>query len=264
MKILHLSDIHFKVKYSDSSTQYLQMLQSMQHPQLKLTHLIDLLKNRGIEYDYVVITGDLCDDGTVEDYQQLKILLDSLLAVPYFVALGNHDIKENFYKGFLNQEYNRPYCKVFNLENFSIISFDNSQYGLSNGYIDKERLNWLKETYRKLNNEPALLMMHHHLIKRQADIPALEAPKAFRQILCDNPTMGILTGHTHHQFADYYQGIPYFTADAIAFAGQDMSDGKVRFDENYGANIYTIKDRKIINNTVYSLYTGKIIKEVQF
>src|SRR5215475_6690517 len=45
--------------------------------------------------DVVLITGDLVDCGLVEEYEQLKRLLQPL-DIPFFVIPGNHDQRENF------------------------------------------------------------------------------------------------------------------------------------------------------------------------
>src|SRR5690242_9523809 len=42
--------------------------------------------------DLVVVTGDLCDHGTPEEYAHLRRLL-APLAMPFFLIPGNHDTR---------------------------------------------------------------------------------------------------------------------------------------------------------------------------
>jgi 3',5'-cyclic AMP phosphodiesterase CpdA len=44
--------------------------------------------------DVVLITGDLTDYGLVEEYEELKRMLQRL-DIPFFVIPGNHDRREN-------------------------------------------------------------------------------------------------------------------------------------------------------------------------
>jgi len=43
--------------------------------------------------DAVLMTGDLVDHGSVEEYRHLKTLLD-MLEIPYWLLIGNHDARE--------------------------------------------------------------------------------------------------------------------------------------------------------------------------
>ena len=47
--------------------------------------------------DLVIISGDLTEDGEIDDYRYLKTWLENALGeTTILVTLGNHDIKEHF------------------------------------------------------------------------------------------------------------------------------------------------------------------------
>ena len=85
MKVLHLTDIHLKSKYADQF-----------HEDEHLSRILN--ETRGIRdsLDAVIVTGDLIDEGTYEDYAKLLILLKNTYGedMPILVTPGNHDNRD--------------------------------------------------------------------------------------------------------------------------------------------------------------------------
>ncbi|KRE89804.1 hypothetical protein ASG89_34745 [Paenibacillus sp. Soil766] len=97
---------------------------------------------------FVVISGDLTHDGDLEDYRFLKKLLDAeeaLLGIPIHVALGNHDFREPFREGYLEEEpSNESYYYSFMADGLRIVMLNTQVPGTHNGRIDEVQLAWLK------------------------------------------------------------------------------------------------------------------------
>ena len=78
MKILHISDVHFCISYRSPQNPYETMLEKMTNPRKHLeTCLKKALENH--QPNLLVITGDLSDEGTEEDYRQLRQIICNLV-----------------------------------------------------------------------------------------------------------------------------------------------------------------------------------------
>ena len=140
------------------------MLAAMQNPLIPLTECLRHAQQRAT-IDLVVISGDLTEDGDVEDYRYLKEQLHRLLGdVEIIVTLGNHDIKSNFHIGWCGTAASEsPYNQVKCYSDMAIVAFDNSRYGASDGVVDEQQFHWLQQTLAELKNLPIVLVTHHHL-----------------------------------------------------------------------------------------------------
>ena len=230
MRILHISDIHYRKKFGNSNV-YESILANMDSSLSKLETLLNSVSN----IDCLCITGDLCDDGDEDDYRTLKDLLDRF-KLPYFLCLGNHDDKKAFYKGFYNKDYSGPYLKDNVFNDIHIISFDNSEYNYPNGYLDKDRLDWLKD---KVNNYPNAIILMHHQLYDMPGILALDNKNEFLKII-NNNVLTILNGHTHW----YKKEDNTYTAPSISFRAINTNNG-VEFYDCFGYCIYEVNNNSI-------------------
>ncbi len=231
MRILHISDIHYRQQFSNLNT-YESILSNMDSCLSKLDVLLSEVKN----IDCIVITGDLCDDGSSNDYLTLKNYLDSI-KIPYFVTLGNHDNKQEFYRAWFNKEDNGSYLSVSNFMGINFLSFDNSEYGYPDGYIDKDRLCWLNNVTS--SNSNCLVLMHHQL-HDMPGIPGLADRDELLKILNNKNIIAVLNGHTHW----YKHNDKFFTAPSISFRAKN-EDGKVVFYDCFGYCLYDLDDNSI-------------------
>jgi len=173
MNILHVSDIHYRQQYAAQTEGYQGMLGRMQSPMIPLTTCIERAKEKHT-IDLLIVSGDLTEDGSPEDYAYLKQnLRDMLGEIPILVTLGNHDIKANFRQGWCQSAIeSSPYNQVFDAGEFRIICFDNSCHGFADGVVDERQFLWLKEILGEEDGKPVLFVTHHHLLKGQASTSA--------------------------------------------------------------------------------------------
>ena len=95
MNLLHLSDIHYRNLYKQTETGYLSVLAKMTPPLITLKKCFDQTDKSKL--DGVVITGDLTEEGSEQDYKELKTFLaKELEGLPVIITLGNHDVKSAF------------------------------------------------------------------------------------------------------------------------------------------------------------------------
>src|SRR5689334_10463921 len=79
----------------------------------KAKRIFQDVKASGYKPAFVVITGDLAQEGNVEDYAYIRKLVDegsALVDAPVYVTLGNHDHRSPFREGYLGETPSeRPY-----------------------------------------------------------------------------------------------------------------------------------------------------------
>ncbi len=127
-----------------------------------LSRCIDTLNALQPRPALVVISGDLADTPTAEEYAYLRGLL-APLQLPFVFVPGNHDSRELLRAAFpdrddaaasaaLNQR-----CEVGGLD---LLLLDSSVPGRPHGELDAATLAWL-ETELSQSDRPALLFLHH-------------------------------------------------------------------------------------------------------
>jgi len=261
MNILHISDIHFRRKYEACNEGYKGMLAKMQSPLIPLEKCLNHLLQQST-IDLVIISGDLTEDGEIDDYRYLKNWLkNSLGSTNIIVTLGNHDIKEHFRVGWCNESASStPYNQVVNFPEFTVISFDNSSHGYADGIVDEQQFEWLEQALEQEKNQPIVLVTHHHLLPQQSSIQKWPGTEQFLKLIAPYNISCILNGHTHHTFNDEINGTPYFTVSSMSFVGEDEGDGVVRFEERHGYNFYRLEHGRVTQQTTENFISGHVLK----
>ena len=255
MNILHLSDIHFRremgtadiAKWRDGENEYRRMLSYMENP---LVFLDECLEKALKDADLVVITGDLTENGTKEDYAFLKKHIEQkTMGIPVAVTLGNHDNKENFRLGYLGEEEKKDSLERYNslsyINGLPIISLDSSIEGEADGYLSEQQLAWLQNTLKEVGSTPSLLITHHHLLPSQGQVPPLPQSVKLAEALKDSSVCAVLCGHSHFFCQDFIGNIPCCTTDSLSFFGENLGDGRVKFREKYGYSVYNLEKGKL-------------------
>ncbi len=113
--------------------------------------------------DLLLISGDLVESGSPEEYQYLRSLL-APLSFPYFVIPGNHDEREALRAAFSDHAC-LPKIGFLNyvIDDYTvrIIGLDTVIAGKTEGELCAERLAWLNEKLPQAPQKPTLIFMHH-------------------------------------------------------------------------------------------------------
>jgi 3',5'-cyclic-AMP phosphodiesterase len=164
--------------------------------------------------DFVVISGDLVDTPTTDEYQHLKQLL-APLKLSFAGIPGNHDARElmraafpsaayAFAAGALNQK-----IEVGELD---LILLDSSVPGKPHGTLDAATLQWLEQTLASSADRPALLFLHHPPFKAgiwHMDRQNLLNADRLAAILKRHPRACLIaSGHVHRAVLTMFAGIP--------------------------------------------------------
>jgi 3',5'-cyclic AMP phosphodiesterase CpdA len=113
--------------------------------------------------DITVVTGDLVEGGTPEEYAHFRAILGPL-RMPVFVVPGNHDAREPMRRAFIGDGY-LP-CQGFlhyavDEYPLRIVGLDTLVPGEAGGGLCKDRLRWIDDTLATACDRPTLILMHH-------------------------------------------------------------------------------------------------------
>src|SRR6202140_3571657 len=98
--------------------------------------------------DLVVISGDLADTPTAEEYEHLKRLL-AKLELPFVGIPGNHDLRELMRAAFPLAPYasaTGPLNQKIETGGLDLLLLDSSVHGKPHGELDAATLQWLEAT----------------------------------------------------------------------------------------------------------------------
>jgi Icc protein len=114
--------------------------------------------------DAVVITGDLVDGGSAEEYRHLRTLL-APLAIPYYLLVGNHDDRVALRDAFIDHAYLRAGGEfvqyALDIGPLRLIALDSQVPGQSAGTLCDARLAWLAAELDAARGAPVVIALHH-------------------------------------------------------------------------------------------------------
>ena len=177
--------------------------------------------------DGVCIAGDLARlTGEPGDYANLKKLLDPVAEkTPVFLALGNHDNRENFLKVFNGIPGEKPDIKdkhvtVIEKTPIRIIMLDSLLYtNKVPGLLGKAQRQWLKNYLIECDDNPVILSFHHTMSDGDNDL--LDVPRLFSTILPIRKVKAIVYGHSHFYGYSEFEGIHLINLPAVGYNFSD-------------------------------------------
>ncbi len=194
MEIVQLSDIHVGSQFREEVFK-------------KVIDEINLLKP-----DAVVITGDLTNEGLVEQYEKCK----KLLFKKYFPFKTENDLGNDVI----------------------LITLNSTRPDRDDGEVGHKQTLWLEHTLKKYENKFKIVAMHHHLIgipdTGSDRLTVIDAGDVLRAVLDSNVSL-VLCGHKHRPW------LWDFNTLSIANAGTTSSERVRGFFEN-SYNIINIEN----------------------
>ncbi|HEX3689782.1 MAG TPA: phosphodiesterase [Solirubrobacteraceae bacterium] len=125
------------------------------------TRALDAVLSMPDRPDVLLITGDLVEHGTDEEYEVVHRLL-AAAPVPVHVLPGNHDLREQMRAAFgLPGDAAAPIQYSADLGPMRLVTLDTIIPGRAGGELDAARLTWLDAELALAPDQPTLLAMHH-------------------------------------------------------------------------------------------------------
>ena len=111
--------------------------------------------------DAVLVSGDLADHATDEEYEQLRELLAPLQA-PLYVLPGNHDDRRALHRHFgVPGGDGEPVCYSVDLGPLRLVVLDTTRPGEDSGALEGDQLDWLDAELAAAPEQLTLIAMHH-------------------------------------------------------------------------------------------------------
>ncbi|WXG42238.1 MAG: metallophosphoesterase [Candidatus Freyarchaeum deiterrae] len=112
--------------------------------------------------DLVALTGDLTMSGFEREYKKAKEYVDEFKAKTIVIP-GNHDVRETGYTYY--EEYFGEANQFVDLGPVTVIGVDSTLPDNDEGWLGRERIQWLNENLGKVKEkEFRVVLVHHHLI----------------------------------------------------------------------------------------------------
>lgn len=202
--IAQISDLHIK---ANGRLSYKKV-----DTQAALLRVIETLNRMTPRPDKVVITGDLVDFGTAEEYQTLRTVLRRL-QIPFMLMPGNHDDRQQLRAAFPEHHYLQR-GETLNwqarVKDVQLLALDSSVPQQPWGYVDETQLAWLDQQLTREPQLPTLVMLHHPPLVSgigHMDKQPLRNPDALANIIARHPQVErVLSGHLHRSVQARFAG----------------------------------------------------------
>jgi 3',5'-cyclic AMP phosphodiesterase CpdA len=172
--------------------------------------------------DVVLVTGDLVEHGTAEQYRHLQKLL-APLSMPLFLIPGNHDDREGLREVFTEHAYLPPAGLIqYVVDGYPLrlVALDTVITGQSGGLMDDERLAWLEARLAEAPARPTAVLMHHPPFATGLTIMdgmGLRNADAMAAVIVRHRQVeAVLCGHLHRPIHTRWAGTVVTTAPGVA------------------------------------------------
>lgn len=178
-----------------------------------LEHCVAVLNELRPTPDFVVISGDLADTPTSEEYDYLKHLL-APLKLPFATIPGNHDSRELMRAALPQAGYasaSGPLNQKLEIGGLDLLLLDSSVPGKPHGELDAPTLQWLDATLGSSTDRPALLFLHHPPFFTgiwHMDRQNLNSSAELASIVRSHPRVQLIAaGHVHRAALTTFAGV---------------------------------------------------------
>lgn len=194
----------------------LHVVEKNQSPLIDLQRSVEQINNTD-DLAFVLVTGDLTDNGDRASILKVKDALDKL-KYKYYIVSGNHETK-------WSESGSTDFGHIFGSENFQF-EYDGVRFlgfatgpviRMMDGHVAPQDVKWLKEELSKSPDQPTILVTHYPLLPQDVDnwYEVTDAVRGF-----DIKTF--IGGHYHSNRQFFYDGIPGFICRSNL---RDKTDG---------------------------------------
>jgi Icc protein len=261
IRFLHLSDFHIGATREHAVRGV--------NAERATRELLAEASRRVADPGFVLVTGDLSDDGQAVGYQRLRDMLGEAFspATPVLVGLGNHDGRPGFRAGYLGEtsgDMERPYFHSAVVGDLRVVMLDSAIPGEVGGAIDPQQLAWLDDLLRVPARLGTLVAIHHPPIRCPVawlNQTGLAGPADLEAVLRDRDILGVLCGHIHMAHAGAFAGALCSVAPSAVYLIDPSSPAEVRPYAGAGFSVGEVHDGRLTTSTV-TLTPALLAREV--
>ncbi len=156
------------------------------------------------DVDFVLVSGDITDNGDSLSLREAKKMLDKL-RIPYYITAGNHETtwSESGFTDFVKIFGNNRFS--FTHKGFEFIGFTTGpMLKMGDGHIAPQDIDWVKSELEKNGSKmPAFIITHYPLLNGDVD-----NWYDMTDVLRKFDIQAVLNGHYHRNAILNYDGIP--------------------------------------------------------
>lgn len=174
--------------------------------------------------DLAVVTGDLTDFGTSEEYQRFRDIMEPL-EIPYRAIPGNHDDVSTMRASFEDKDW-MPHSGPINwkadFDDLVLIALDSSVEAKAHGALCDASLEFLRAGLMSAGGNPVIVAVHHPPILtgiEKMDIQNLRDSREFRSTLSEyEGELRLVCGHVHRNIVAPFGGVICQIAPGVSHA----------------------------------------------
>jgi len=202
----------------------------------QMREVLTRVKRLEVAPAFIVVSGDLTDDGSAGGYEVVNEVLTKLSdgPTPILLALGNHDDRATFRRVVLGEECSDdqdPYYYSQVIDGLRVIVLDSTIRADDGGALGAAQLIWLEGQLEDPAPRGNLIVLHHpcRLLAPEHHYPAfiVREAAALEAIVArhEDRVVGVLAGHSHQANSAPFGGTLHVTAPAVLcqldyFAGE--------------------------------------------
>lgn len=208
--------------------------------------------------DAIVVSGDIADDGSGEEYIEARSTLLGGADVPVLILPGNHDDRGTMREILWNQAPSyKPINQVHRVKGLTIALLDSSIPGKGEGELDADTYAWLTDLLAATPADDSVVLAMHHppvaIRSTVVDPIRLTNPDRLAEIVAtDDRIVGVFTGHAHVPVTTVFAGKPLAVAPSVSsFIGNEWevrAPGHVPIDYAPDPSLFFhfIEDRRLL------------------
>ncbi len=210
------------------------------------------------KYDYLFISGDISENGSIESYQLIKTIFDDI-GVSICCIPGNHDNKTNMLE-VLSESNNIKFSEKLSLPNWDILFLDTAFDGEPHGLLTNKALEKLQFNIESSNSPNICIVMHHLpcvIENPYIDCEILKNSSEFQKIIEGTKVRFVTFGHVHNYYTININSISYESTPATSFQLK-IKGGVPQFvvEKKYGFKELLFTESEVISRCVWGGSSG--------